>query len=49
MIEGPTLAAISTRTYSSIYGYTEGDLGTVFAPDLDGVDRERVREWYNGL
>ena len=34
--------------YSSICGYTEGDLDTVFAPELDGVDRERVREWYNG-
>ena len=34
--------------YSSICGYTEGDLDTVFAPELDGLDRERVREWYNG-
>jgi hypothetical protein len=29
--------------------YTEGDLETVFAPELDGLDRERVREWYNGF
>ena len=34
--------------YSSICGYTEGDLDAVFAPELAGVDRERVREWYNG-
>ena len=34
--------------YSAICGYTEGDLDTVFAPELAGLDRERVREWYNG-
>ena len=34
--------------YSSICGYTEGDLDTVFAPELGGLDREQVREWYNG-
>ena len=34
--------------YSSICGYTEGDLDMVFAPELGGLDRERVREWYNG-
>ena len=34
--------------YSSICGYTEGDLETVFAPELGGLDREQVREWYNG-
>ena len=34
--------------YSSICGYTESDLETVFAPELAGLDRERVREWYNG-
>ena len=36
------------RRYSSICGYTEDDLDTVFAPELDGLDREQVREWYNG-
>ncbi len=36
------------RRYSSICGYTERDLDTVFAPELVGPDRERVREWYNG-
>ena len=34
--------------YSSICGYTEGDLERVFAPELGGLDREQVREWYNG-
>ena len=34
--------------YSSICGYTEDDLRAVFAPEFGGVDRERVREWYNG-
>ena len=34
--------------YSSICGYTEADLETVFAPELGGLDREQVREWYNG-
>ena len=34
--------------YSSICGYTEHDLDTVFGPELAGLDREQVREWYNG-
>ncbi|MDE0125021.1 MAG: ATP-binding protein [Bryobacterales bacterium] len=34
--------------YSSVCGYTEADLDAVFAPELEGLDRERVREWYNG-
>jgi hypothetical protein len=34
--------------FSSICGYTEGDLDTVFAPELAGLDRAQVREWYNG-
>ena len=34
--------------YSAICGYTERDLDTVFAPELGGLDREQVREWYNG-
>ena len=31
-----------------ICGYTERDLDTVFAPELEGLDREEVRAWYNG-
>ena len=34
--------------YSAICGYTEADLDAVFAPELPGLDREKVREWYNG-
>ena len=34
--------------YSTICGYTEADLDTVFAPELPGLDRAAVREWYNG-
>ena len=34
--------------YSSICGYTEADLDAVFAPELPGLDRERIRDWYNG-
>ena len=34
--------------YSSICGYTDGDLDTVFAPELEGLDRDAIREWYNG-
>ncbi len=34
--------------YSSICGYTEADLETVFAPELPGLDRESIREWYDG-
>ncbi len=36
------------RHYSAICGYTEADLDTVFAPELEGFERERIREWYNG-
>ena len=35
-------------SYSAICGFTEGDLDRVFATELEGLDRERVREWYNG-
>ena len=34
--------------YSAICGYTETDLDTVFAPELPGLDREEIRDWYNG-
>ena len=34
--------------YSAICGYTEADLDTVFAPELPGLDRDTIREWYNG-
>ena len=34
--------------YSSLCGYTDHDLDTVFAPELPGLDRDEIREWYNG-
>ena len=34
--------------FSSVCGFTEDDLGRVFSTELEGLDRERVREWYNG-
>ena len=34
--------------YATICGYTESDLDTVFAPAMEGFDRDKVREWYNG-
>ena len=34
--------------YSAICGYTDADLDTVFAPELPGLDRDEIREWYNG-
>ena len=34
--------------YSAICGYTDADLDTVFAPELPGLDREAIRDWYNG-
>ncbi len=36
------------RRYSAICGYTEADLDAVFAPELPGLDRDAIREWYNG-
>lgn len=34
--------------YATICGYTHHDLETTFADHLNGVDMEKVREWYNG-
>ena len=34
--------------YGSICGYTEEELGEVFGEDLQGVDRDQLRHWYNG-
>ena len=34
--------------YSTICGYTEDDIGRVFGPELEGLDREKIRTWYNG-
>ena len=34
--------------YSSICGYTEADLNQTFGEHLQDVDREQLRNWYNG-
>ena len=34
--------------YGTICGYTEYDLDTVFAPELEDLDRKEIRRWYNG-
>ena len=36
------------KTYSDICGYTDADVDRVFAPELPGLDRELIRQWYNG-
>ncbi len=34
--------------YSSLCGYTDRDLDTVFASEVDGLDRDTIRQWYKG-
>jgi hypothetical protein len=34
--------------YSAICGYTDADLDAVFAAELQGLDRDEIRRWYNG-
>ncbi len=34
--------------FSALCGYTGRDLDEVFAPELPGLDREAIRDWYNG-
>ena len=34
--------------FSSICGYTDEDIDTVFAPEVIGLDRQSIKEWYNG-
>ncbi len=34
--------------FSSICGYTDAELDAVFVPELEGLDRDKVRRWYNG-
>ncbi len=36
------------RRYSTICGYTDADLDTVFAAELPGLDRAQIRDWYSG-
>jgi hypothetical protein len=37
-----------SASYSALCGYTEADLDQVFAPELEGLEREQIRAWYNG-
>jgi hypothetical protein len=34
--------------YSAICGYTNTDVDTVFADQLPGLERDQIRQWYNG-
>ena len=34
--------------YAAICGYTDDDLDTVFAAELEGLDRQEIRDWYDG-
>ena len=34
--------------YSAICGYRDADLDAVFAAELPGLDRDKIRDWYNG-
>ncbi|WP_287601647.1 ATP-binding protein [Thiothrix sp.] len=36
------------KRYGTICGYTDADIDTVFAAELPGLDRQEIREWYNG-
>jgi hypothetical protein len=37
-----------TPKFGNICGYTQNDVQTSFLPYLDGVDLDKVKEWYNG-
>ena len=37
-----------SKSYSAVCGYTDADVDSVFAPELPGLDRDKIREWYNG-
>ncbi len=34
--------------FGALCGYTDEELDAVFAPEIEGLDREEVRRWYNG-
>jgi hypothetical protein len=34
--------------FATLCGYTNHDIDTVFTPELNGLDREKIRDWYNG-
>ncbi|PWQ92044.1 AAA family ATPase, partial [Leucothrix pacifica] len=34
--------------FSTLCGYTDHDIDSIFAAELDGLDRDEIRRWYNG-
>jgi Fe-S cluster biosynthesis and repair protein YggX len=36
------------KKYSTICGYTQNDIETVFAKHLEGQDFKKIKQWYNG-
>ncbi len=36
------------KKYSAICGYTQNEMESIFAPELVGVDKEKMKNWYNG-
>ena len=34
--------------FSTLCGYTDHDIDTVFGDELAGLDRDEIRSWYNG-
>ncbi len=34
--------------FGALCGYTDEELDAVFAPELEGLDRDEIRRWYNG-
>jgi hypothetical protein len=36
------------KEYGNICGYTQEELEIYFKEYLEGVDKEKIREWYNG-
>lgn len=36
------------RRFSALCGYTQTELESVFAPELDQIDLEELKQWYNG-
>jgi hypothetical protein len=37
-----------SKDYSALCGYTDADVDSVFAPELEGLGRQQIRDWYNG-
>ena len=37
-----------SKDYSALCGYTDADVDHVFAPELEGFDRDEIKRWYNG-